>query len=101
MNNERKHRYRSTGSGGTSLITLTWIILLILKLTGPLDHMKWYWVFSPIWISAGLGILFLIIVGFILLAALVGIASSSSRAVLGIKGWFGRTEQEDKVDEEN
>ena len=92
-----KTRRRSSG-GGMSLITLTWIILLILKLAGPLDHMKWYWVFSPIWISAGLGLLFLLCIGSILLAAVIGIASHSSRAVVGIKSWFGRQEQESQED---
>jgi hypothetical protein len=81
-----------------SLITLTWVILLILKLAGPLDHMKWYWVFSPIWISASLAVLFFICIGGILLAAVIGIASQSSRAVVGIKNWFGKQEAEYQED---
>ena len=97
MTEQKGYRRRST-SGGSGLITLTWIILLILKLTGPLDHMKWYWVFSPIWISAGLAILFLIVIGFVLLAAVIGIIGASSGAVVGIKNWFSRQEQEDVID---
>ena len=99
MNDEKRYRGRSAGSGG-SLITLTWIILLILKLAGPLAHMKWYWVFSPIWISIGLAIVFFMIIGFILLLALVGIASASSGLVVGIKNWFIKQEatHEDTVD---
>ena len=89
---EQKRRSRGAGGGGGSLITLTWIILLILKLTGPLAHMKWYWVFSPIWISIGLGLVFLMIIGFILLLAVVGIVGASSGAVVGIKSWFQKQE---------
>ncbi len=91
---------RTSSSGGMSLITLTWVILLILKLAGPLDHMKWLWVFSPIWIGASLGVLFLIIIGFILLAAVIGIASSSSQVVVGIKNWFSKNDKEDNIDEQ-
>ncbi|MHA1170790.1 MAG: hypothetical protein ACTSQ3_01750 [Candidatus Heimdallarchaeota archaeon] len=94
---ERKSKRRTTSGGGGSLITLTWVILLILKLAGPLDHMKWYWVFSPLWISIGLGILFLMCVGTILLAAVFGIASSSSQMVVGIKNWFTKQAKEDEV----
>ena len=89
---------RTSSGGGMSLITILWIIFLILKLTHVIDW-KWLWVFSPIWISASLGVLFLIIIGFILLAAIIGIASSSSQAVVGIKSWFSRNDQEDNIDD--
>lgn len=97
LTKDKSYRRRGSG-GGMSLVTLTWVILLILKLAGPLAHMKWYWVFSPIWISAGLGILFLIIIGFILFAAVIGIIGASSGAVVGIKNWFSKQEQKDVID---
>ncbi|NHJ31584.1 MAG: hypothetical protein FK732_01860 [Asgard group archaeon] len=97
MSEQKSYRRRSSG-GGMSLITLTWVILLILKLAGPLDHMKWYWVFSPIWISASLGVLFLLCIGGILLAAVVGIIGASSGTVVGIKNWFRMQEQEEVID---
>ena len=78
-------RGRKSSSGGAGTVTLLWIIFLILKLTNVIDW-KWLWVFSPIWISASaavaLGLLFLIVVGLILLAAVVGIASHESRTVV-------------------
>jgi hypothetical protein len=72
------------------------VILLILKLTVR-PNLKWNWVFSPIWISAGLGILFLIFIGFILLAVVVGLVSSSAAWVGGIKNWFKRKEQKENI----
>jgi len=96
MSDKPKYRRRSTG-GGSSLVALLWIIFLILRLTHVIDW-KWYWVFSPIWISAGLAILFLIVIGFVLLAAVIGILSVSSGAVVGIKNWFSRQEQKDVID---
>ncbi len=90
---------RSGSGGGMGLITITWIIFLILRLTHVIDW-KWYWVFSPIWISAGLAILFLLCIGTILLAAVFGIASSSSQMIVGIKSWFKKQAQEDIIDVE-
>ena len=90
---------RTSSGGGMSIITLLWIIFLILKLTKVIDW-PWYWVFSPIWISAGLGILFLLCIGTILLAAVFGIASSSSQMIVGIKSWFKKQQQEDIIDVE-
>ena len=93
---EHKSKRRTSSGGGGGLITITWIILLILRLTVR-PNLKWYWVFSPIWISAGLAILFLLCVGTILLAAVFGIASSNSQMVVGIKNWFKMQDKEDKV----
>lgn len=90
---------RSGSGGGMSLITITWVILLILRLTVR-PNLKWYWVFSPIWISAGLAILFLLCIGTILIAAVFGIASSSSQMIVGIKSWFKKQAQEDIIDVE-
>ena len=98
MTDERRSRGRSAGSGG-SLVTILWIVFLILKLTHVIDW-PWYWVFSPIWISIGLALVFFMIIGFILLLALVGVASASSGLVVGIKNWFIKQEatHEDTVD---
>ncbi|MHA1435446.1 MAG: hypothetical protein ACTSO7_16515 [Candidatus Heimdallarchaeota archaeon] len=94
-------RRRSAGSGGMGLPLLLTIIFLILKLTDVITW-KWYWVFSPLWIAASLGVLFFLVIGFILLLAVVGIASASSGAIVGIKSWFQKQEmkQEDTSDDE-
>lgn len=88
---------RTSSGGGMGLVTILWVIFLILRLTHVIDW-KWYWVFSPIWISAGLAILFLLCIGTILLAAVFGIASSSSQTVVGIKNWFKKQDQENIID---
>lgn len=97
--NEKTLSKRNSSSGGMGLVTITWVILLILKLTVR-PNLKWYWVFSSVWISAGLAILFLLCIGTILLAAVIGIASSSSQMVVGIKSWFKKQTQEDVIDVE-
>ena len=88
MTNGKK---RKSSSGGVGTVTLLWIIFLILKLTNVIDW-KWLWVFSPIWISAsaavGFGLLFLLVVGLILLAGIIGLMKEDSKAVAGIKGMF-------------
>ncbi|NHJ40522.1 MAG: hypothetical protein FK731_10865 [Asgard group archaeon] len=91
-----KDRRRSAGGGGLGLPTLLTIIFIILKATGVVDW-KWYWVFSPIWITAGLAIVFFIFIGFILLAALIGVLSTSAGVVVGIKNWFQRQEREEHI----
>ena len=94
-----KEKRRNIG-GGFGLPTLLTIIFIILRLTDVVEW-KWLWVFSPIWISLSLGALFLIIIGFILLAAVIGIIGAGSAAVLGIKRWFGKTQQEEKIGEQD
>ncbi len=88
---------RKSSSGGMGTVTLLWIIFLILKLTQVIDW-KWLWVFSPIWISAsaavGLGLLFLLVVGLILLGAIIGIANRESKAVVWTKDIFKKTKSE-------
>lgn len=85
---------RKSSGGGASIVTLLWVIFLILKLTHVIDW-KWYWVFSPIWIAASLGLLFFICIGFILFLAFIGIASSGSKAVVEIKNWFTKKDLEE------
>ena len=86
---------RKTSSGGSGTVVLLTIIFLILKLTNVIDW-RWLWVFSPIWISAsvavGLGLLFFIVIGLILLAAIIGLTKEDSKAVSSIKGWFRKKE---------
>lgn len=48
-------------SGGFGLSTVLFIIFLILKLTNTIDW-SWWWVTSPLWISAGLVIIVLLII---------------------------------------
>lgn len=48
------------------LPTLLTIIFLILKLTGAITW-SWWWVFSPLWITAGLVVGFWLIVGLLIL----------------------------------
>jgi len=95
---EHKKRRKNVGGGGLGLPTLLLIIFIILKLTKVIDW-NWVWVLSPLWISASLGVLFLLIIGFILFIAMIGLASQSSRLIVGIKRWFGRIESEVTNDE--
>lgn len=51
---------KSTTSGGVGISTVLLIVFIVLKLVGVIDW-SWWWVLSPLWISVGLGLLFLII----------------------------------------
>ncbi|MHA1223509.1 MAG: hypothetical protein ACTSSG_11385 [Candidatus Heimdallarchaeaceae archaeon] len=88
---------RKSSSGGMGIVTILWIIFLILKLTHVIDW-KWVWVFSPIWISAsvavGLGLLFLLVVGLILLGAIIGIARKDSKVVVKTKDMFRKSKHQ-------
>lgn len=48
----------SSGVGFTGLLTVAFIVL---KLLGAIDW-SWWWVLSPIWISAIIAVVFLVIV---------------------------------------
>ena len=76
------------------LPTLLLILFIILKLTHVIDW-SWLWVLSPLWISASLGVLFLIIIGLILFATVIGLTSKDSRVAAGIRSWFRKKDQED------
>lgn len=89
---------RKSAGGGMGLPTLLLIIFLILKLTHVIDW-SWLWVLSPLWIAASLGVLFFLIIGFVLLAAVIGIASGNSQMIVGIKSWFCKKDQEDNIDD--
>ncbi len=87
------NRSRNSG-GGVGIVTILWVTFLILKLTHVIDW-AWVWVFSPLWIAASLGALFIIIVGIILLLAVIGIISKNSRAPIVLRSWFKGKEQEE------
>ena len=82
---------RKSSSGGLGLVTFLWVLFLILKLTNVIDW-TWLWVFSPLWIAAslavGLGLLFFLVIGLILLAAIIGIMGKESKIVDKIKEMF-------------
>lgn len=52
----------SSSSGGIGIRTALFLIFLTLKLTGLIDW-SWWWVLSPLWIPAAIGLLFVFIVG--------------------------------------
>ncbi|WP_017907539.1 hypothetical protein [Xanthomonas sp. SHU 199] len=56
----------SSSSGGTGFVGLLTIVFIVLKLTGVIAW-SWWWVLSPVWISALIAIL--IIFGAILIVA--------------------------------
>ena len=57
-------------SGGLGLTSILTIIFVVLKLVGTITW-SWWWVFSPLWISFGIGISILLIVLFIMLIAMI------------------------------
>ena len=57
MSNSSSNGY---GCGTTALVNMLTVAFVVLKLCGVITW-SWWWVLSPIWISAGLGILILIV----------------------------------------
>lgn len=58
-------------SAGFPLASILTIIFVLAKLFGGISW-SWWWVFSPLWISAGISIgIFAVIMLFVLLAAIV------------------------------
>lgn len=55
------HRMNTSGSG-VGLSTLLTIIFVVLKLTHVITW-SWWWVFSPLLISGGIGLLILLVMG--------------------------------------
>jgi hypothetical protein len=47
-------------SGGWPIATILTIVFVVLKLTDVINW-SWWWVLSPLWISAGLTVLLLIV----------------------------------------
>jgi len=56
----------SSSSGGIGFAGLLTIVFIVLKLLGKIDW-SWWWVLSPIWISASLAISILIVIGVVAL----------------------------------
>lgn len=52
----------SSSSGGIGFAGLLTVVFIVLKLTGVIAW-SWWWVLSPLWISVGVAVLVLIIVG--------------------------------------
>lgn len=59
---------KSAGGGGIGFAGLLTIVFIVLKLC-KIINWSWIWVLSPIWISAALAILLLVI--FIIIAAIL------------------------------
>lgn len=51
----------SSSSGGVGFAGLLTVAFIVLKLAHVIDW-SWWWVLSPLWISAGIGLLILAIV---------------------------------------
>lgn len=60
----------SGSSGGLGLATVLTIVFVVLQLTGAIDW-SWWWVLSPLWISAAFGMAIILLVG--LIAGLVAV----------------------------
>jgi hypothetical protein len=54
-------------SGGIGFSGLLAVLFIGLKLGGVIDW-SWWWVLSPLWISAALGLLILVVAGVFVLA---------------------------------
>ena len=54
----------SNAGGGIGFAGLLTIVFIVLKLLDKIDW-DWVWVLSPLWISAALGVLVLIIFGIV------------------------------------
>ena len=61
----KKNNSSSGGIGFTGLLT---IVLIVLNLTGYIAW-SWWWVLSPLWISAG--IVTLVLIGMLIVACLI------------------------------
>lgn len=59
----------SSSSGGIGFVGLLTIAFIVLKLTGYIDW-SWWWVFSPIWITA------LVVCGIIVILLVVAIVGT-------------------------
>ena len=51
---------KTTTSGGIGFVGMLQVALIVLKLLGKIDW-SWWWVWSPSWISAILGVLVFIV----------------------------------------
>ena len=53
----------SSSSGGISLASLLTFVFVLAKIfeVGPIASWSWLWVFSPLWISFGIALAFVVI----------------------------------------
>ena len=51
---------KETTNGGVGIVGLLFLVFLVLKLCKVIDW-SWWWVTSPLWITAGIGILIALI----------------------------------------
>lgn len=58
----------SSSSGGIGFAGLLTIVFIVLKLLGKITW-SWWWVLSPLWISASLGLFILLILFVIFMVA--------------------------------
>lgn len=54
----------SSSSGGIGFVGLLTIVFIVLKLIGQIDW-SWWWVLSPVWISASLAISIIVFLFFL------------------------------------
>ena len=59
MENNNNRATTISLSGGT-IVLITFIVFLILKLTGAWN-VNWFWVWFPLWLPVAIGALFIII----------------------------------------
>ena len=60
INNSSSSTSRASASGGIGFIGLLTIAFIVLKLCHIIEW-SWLWVLSPLWITGGLVVLFLIV----------------------------------------
>lgn len=68
--NMRRYQSDSNASGSIGISTVVLIVFIILKLVGVINW-SWWWVLSPLWISAGLWLVVaLVVYGIIIISRL-------------------------------
>lgn len=70
------NRTASSSSGGIGFVGLLTIVFIVLQLTHVINW-SWWWVLSPLWISAGSAIGVLLVIGVVL--AIIKITAKSRR----------------------
>lgn len=80
----------SSSSSGIGFVGLLTVAFIVLKLTGYIDW-SWWWVLSPMWISAILGVAIVVIVVTVLLLARYGVPRVIKQPIMRplayILGW--------------
>ena len=71
---DRERNTRVSVSCCPHLCSTVFVVFLVLKLVGVIDW-SWWWITAPLWISASLWLLFILLV----IGIGVGVAASSER----------------------